>query len=191
MTDAWNQGIYEWWIVLQLKPETDINLNIYDCVLKHNTFNLWGDAEQTGRYRADWGELMFIQSANPIVSASAIPGPFATSGFSANYSIASPFIMDARTLPNLTKVALDGVFYTSKAHFPEGIVMALPKTGSINQSLQNEYNLKQGDIIHVKVEVPFNNTVDVFYGPDSVLLKYVGIVGTELLAGPLAIAQTQ
>jgi hypothetical protein len=185
MTDAWNQGIYEWWIVLQLKPETDINLNIYDCVLKHNSFCLWGQAEQTGRYRADWGELMFVGSANPLVSVTAIPGPFATSGFAANYGIVNPFIMDARTLPNLTKVALDGVFYTSKAHFPEGIVMALPKTGEQNTSLQNEYNLKQGDVIHVKVEIPYNNTVDVFYGPESVLLKYVGIVGTELLAQPL------
>jgi hypothetical protein len=176
ITDAYNQGIYEWWIVLQMKPETDINLNIYDCVLKHNETNLWRFAEQTGRYRAAWGELMFVMSANPVVSARALPGPFATPGF------VDPLILDARTLPNLTKVPLDGVFYTSKAHFPEGIVMALPKTGESNGSGQDELNLKQGDVIHVKVEIPFNNTVDVFYGPDSVILKYVGIIGTELFA---------
>ena len=43
-----------------------------------------------------------------------------------------------------------------------------------------EYNLKQGDIIHVTVEIPPDtNTVDVWYGPDSVILKYIGIINTE------------
>ena len=90
-------------------------------------------------------------------------------------------VLDARTLPGLVTVALDGVSYTSKAHWPEGIVMALPKTGKTNSSGQNEYNLKQGDIIHVTVEIPPDtNTVDVWYGEDSVLLKYIGIIGTDI-----------
>jgi hypothetical protein len=59
LTDVWNEGTYEWWIVLQMKPESDINLNIYDCVLKHNERNIFRYADQTGRYRLDWGELEF------------------------------------------------------------------------------------------------------------------------------------
>lgn len=172
LTDAWNQGIYTWKIVLQMKPETDINVNIYDCVLKHNEFDLWEAADQTGRYRAPWGELVFVPTANPIMTVKAFPGPFATPGF------VDPLILDARTLPGLTLVAMDQQLYTSKAHWEEGLVMALPKTGETNTSGQTEFNLKQGDLIEVKVEIPPTNTVDLFYGPDNVLLKYVGVIGT-------------
>ena len=178
LTDAWNEATYDWWIVLQMKPESDINLNIYDCVLKHNEFSLWGGAEQTGRYRADWGELFFIPTANPSITVEAIPGEFATPGFVA------PFLMDARTLPGLNLVSMDDVLYTSKAHWEEGIVMVLPMTGTQNVAGDTVYNLKQGDRIHVTVTVPFNNTVDLRYGPDNVMLKYIGIVGTWYYGQP-------
>ncbi len=177
LTDAWNQGTYEWWIVLQEKPETDLNINIMDCVLKHNEFDLAYSAEQTGRYRADWGQLFFLPASNPQITVEANPGLYATAGFIA------PMILDGRTMPGLTTVPLNGILYTSKAHFPEGIVVALPETGNLNGSGQMEYNLKQGDIIHVKVNIPPNtNTADVWYGPASVLIKYVGVIGTDFLA---------
>lgn len=180
LTDAWNEGEYEWWIILQMKPESDINLNIKDCVLKHNEFDPYGipgfpetaSAEQTGRYRAPWGQLMFVPSANPSISAAAYPGPYATPGFT------EPFSMDARRLPGLRLVSLDNVLYTSKAIWEEGIVMALPATGESNVAGDTTFNLKQGDQIRVKVTVPFNNTVDLRYGKDNVMLKYIGIVGT-------------
>ncbi|UCD77691.1 MAG: hypothetical protein JSW26_20060, partial [Desulfobacterales bacterium] len=129
LTDAYNEAVYEWWIVLQMKPESDINLNIYDCVLKPNAFGLFAPyygAEQTGRYRADWGQLFFVPSANPSITAQALPGEFATPSF------ANPFIMDARTLPGLGIVSLNNSLYTSKAHWEEGIVMVLPETGGTN-----------------------------------------------------------
>jgi len=172
MTDAWNQGVYEWQIVLQMKPESDINVNIYDCVLKHNSFDIWEGADQTGRYRAPWGQLFFVPTANPIMTVKAIPGEFATPGFT------SPIILDARVLPGLDLVAMDEQLYTSKALWSEGLVMALPQTGNVNASGQAEYNLKQGDMIRVTVEIPGNNTVDLFYGADNVILKYIGIIGT-------------
>ena len=155
-----------------MKPESDINLNIYDCVLKHNEQNIWMEAEQTGRYRADWGQLFFVPSANPSVTATASPGQYATPGFT------SPIIMDARTLPGLNIVALDDMLYTSKALWEEGIVMVLPETGTQNTTGQTVYNLKQGDSIHVTIQIPFNNTADIRYGQDSVILKYIGIYGT-------------
>jgi len=172
MTDAWNEAVYEWWIVLQMKPESDINVNIYDCVLKHNTFDVWEGAEQTGRYRAPWGQLFFVPTANPIMTVAAYPGPYATPGFTV------PITLDARVLPGLDLVAMDQQLYTSKALWSEGLVMALPQTGNTNASGQAEYNLKQGDRVYVKVEIPGNNTVDLFYGQDNVILKYIGIVGT-------------
>lgn len=178
LTDAWNQGVYKWRIVLQMKPESDINVNIYDCVLKHNSFDIWTGADQTGRYRAPWGELVFVPTANPAMTVKAIPGPYATPGFT------SALILDARTLPGLTLVAMEDQLYTSKAHWEEGIVLALPKTGETNTSGQTEYNLKQGDVIEVTVEIPSNNTVDVFYGADNVLLKYIGVIGTWYYGDP-------
>lgn len=178
LTDADNQGIYEWWIVLQRKPESDININIMDCVLKFNETDIWTHADQTGRYRMPWNELIFNASRNPMISAEAYPGPYATTGFD------TPLTLDARTLPGLTRVALNEVLYTSKGLFPEGIVVALPDTGVDNISGQVESNLKQGDIIHVKVEVPGTNSVDVYYGEDSVLLKYIGILETTHVAHP-------
>ena len=184
LTDVWNEGTYEWWIVLQMKPESDINLNIYDCVLKHNETDLYRFADQTGRYRMPWGELMFNAAWNPLVSASVVPGPFATSAFAQWYAATGDeLILDARTLPGLVSIPLNGVSYTSKAHWPEGIVMAAPKSGATNGSGQMEYNLKQGDMIHVTVEIPPDtNTVDVWYGPDSVILKYIGIINTEFFS---------
>lgn len=172
LIDVWNEAVYEWDIVLQMKPESDINLNIYDCVLKHNEFNVWQGAEQTGRYRAPWGQLFFIPSANPTVSVVAAPGPNATPGFVA------PFVLDARTLPGLVSVPLSQALYTSKALWEEGIVMVLPETGLVNTMGQPVFNLKQGDQIRCTIQVPGNNTADIRYGKDNVILKYIGIIGT-------------
>lgn len=173
LTDAYNEGVYEWQIVLQMKPETDLDVQITDCVLKHNVFDLLMAADQTGRYRAPWGQLIFVPSANPSITVKALPGKYATPGFTA------PVILDARTLPGLTPVALNGVLYTSKAVWAESLPIVLPATGTVNASGQPVFNLKQGDKINVKVTIPFNNTVDVRYGKDNVVVKYVGIVGTE------------
>jgi len=179
LTDAWNEAVYEWLIVLQMKPESDINVNIYDCVLKHNTFDVWDGAEQTGRYRAPWGQLFFVPTANPIMTVKAFPGPFATPGFPT-----AGITLDARVLPGLDLVPMFEQLYTSKALWSEGLVMALPQTGNTNASGQAEFNLKQGDRISVKVEIPGNNTVDLFYGQDNVILKYIGIVGTWFYGNP-------
>ncbi|MBT8368467.1 MAG: hypothetical protein KJP23_27560 [Deltaproteobacteria bacterium] len=180
-TAVWNEGTYEWWIVLQMKPESDINVNIYDCVLKENQTNLWFYAEQTGRYRMSWGELMFEGNGvgNPVISVEAHPGEFATTAFKEWHSLTGAgMVMDARTLPGLVRVPLDEVTYTSKAHWPEGIVVALPKTGDFNATGQPEFNLKQGDVIHVTLQ-SITGSADIWYGPQSVILKYIGIVNTD------------
>ncbi|MDY6953579.1 MAG: hypothetical protein SWE60_18880, partial [Thermodesulfobacteriota bacterium] len=175
LTDVWNEGIYQWDIVLQMKPESDIDLNIVDCVMKRNGADVWSGAEQTGRYRAAWGELFFVPTGNPRLTVEASPGPYPTPGFD------GPFYLDARTHPGLTPEPLVDAPYTSKAFWEEGIIVALPETGTTNGAGQMVYNLKQGDIISVQVAVPAWNTVDVRYGRDSVILKYVGILGTEHL----------
>lgn len=172
LTDPWNQGTYHWNIVLQMKPESDLNLNIYDSVLKHNEFTPWGAAEQTGRYRAPWGQLVFVPSANPLITVQAIPGRYATPGFTA------PVILQARMMPSLGLTSLSNAVYTSKCLWSEDLVVVMPETGTTNSIGQNMYNLKQGDMISVDVAIPGNNTADIRYGQDSVTVKYIGIVGT-------------
>jgi hypothetical protein len=173
LTTTYDSGLYEWRIVLQMKPQSDINLKIIDCVMKTGQTDISSSADQTGRYRQPWGQLVFLPSANPSITVTALPGPFATPGF------ITPITMDARVMPGLVPVALNNALYTSMGLWGETIPLALPATGRINDSGQSVYNLKQGDMIDVLIVIPFNNTVDVRYGSDNVVLKYVGIVGTE------------
>lgn len=173
LTTEYNQGLYRWRITLQMKPESDLNINIFDCVMKDAVTNIWQYADQTGFYRQPWGQLVFSLAANPTITAYAIPGPYATPGFT------TPFILDARTQPLLTATALFNALYTSKAFFDEAIVVAIPFTGNTNTSAQSVYDLHQGDMIDIQVAIPYNNTVDIRYGADNVFLKYIGIVGTE------------
>jgi len=182
LTDWWNSGEYEWQIVLQKKPQTDIALNIVDCVLKHNSFDPFGDtpysgAEQTGRYTLPWGEPIFVPSANPRVTVTALPGCYATTGFQAQGS----FNMDARTMPGLEVVPLVDALYTSIGIWEEGVVMVMPETGYTNAGGVPTFRLKQGDRLLVRVEVPSNNSVDIRYGADNVILKYVAVHGTEFM----------
>ena len=179
LTDWWNTGEYEWQIVLQKKPQTDIELNIVDCILKHNSFDPFGTtpysgADQTGRYTMPWGEPFFVASANPRVTVTALPGCYATNGF-------EPFIMDARTKPGLEVVPLDKALYTSIGVWEDVIVMVMPENGTVNGSDQHNVRLKQGDRILVHVDIPFNNSVDIRYGADNVILKYVAVHGTEFM----------
>ncbi|MBE9551802.1 MAG: DUF11 domain-containing protein, partial [Proteobacteria bacterium] len=172
--DSSNQGIYEWLIVLQMKPESDIDLNIYDCVMKRYGASVWKSAGQTGWYTTDGGDdPSFWAAANPTVTVAVVPGPYATPGFDA------PFYLDGRTLTGLLPVSLVDVPYTSKAFWEEGIVIEMPMTGSINCLGETVYDLKQGDAIKVTISIPTKNTVDIRYGKDNVILKYIGIVATE------------
>ena len=177
LAGVWSEATYEWWIVLQMKPESDLNLNIYDCVLKVGQFSPWGGAEQTGRYRSG-SQSVFVLSANPSIKVKAYPGEYATPGFTA------PFVLDSRVSPSLDGVALADVLYTSKALWSENLVLEMPETGKMNRSGQTMYNLKQGDLIYVKVTIPYNNTCDIRYGADSVIVKYIGICGTWHYGNP-------
>jgi hypothetical protein len=176
LTDAFNEAIYKWRIILQKKPESDIDLNIVDCVLKHNEFDICQEAEQTGRYMDPQLGRFFVPSANPLITVRAYPGPYATPGFPAE-----GVTLDARQMPGLGRICLENACYTSKALWEECLVMAMPETGTTNSCGDTMYNLKQGDAIEVTVTIPPNNTVDLYYGPDNVILKYIGIMGTYFL----------
>ena len=170
---------FKWQIVLQLMPESEIDLNIRDCVMKHNAFCVWTGAEQTGRYRTPWGQLAFDLPANPSISVVCKPGPCSANGFD------EPLTMDALTHPNLVTTALEGNLYTSKALWSEGIVLSLPEEGVASASGVIMHQLNQGDQIEVTITVPHINTADIRYGSDNVSLEYVGVVGTGIVASDL------
>jgi hypothetical protein len=174
----WFENIFQWRIVLQMAPETDLDLNIRDCVLKENQRNIWFYAQQTGRYRKTDGQLVFNRRANPRIEVWAI------SGFKNIVPQGTWFYMDAREMPGLGLECLDGDLYTSKAVWEEGLVMAMPET-DFNQCGQQQFPLREGDMIYTKVSVPFNNPVDIWYGPDNVTIKYVGNIGLELVRSDL------
>ncbi len=173
----WFPNDYFWRIVLQMAPETDLDLNIRDCVLKENQRNIWFYAQQTGRWRQSNGKLVFAKNKNPRISVQAVPGPNQPAG-------AAPFYMDARKMPGLGLTALLQKLYTSKALWEEGIVMKLPEPGTFNQLGQPVFVLREGDIMDVTIDVPWNNPVDIYYGADNVVIKYVGIIGLSILGNP-------
>ena len=172
-------AVYEWQIVLQMDPQSDLDINIVDCVVKHNSktifgVNPWEGADQTGRYQMTNGMHMFIPAANPQVTVVAIPGPNASFGF------VTPFDLVNRTQGGLAMVAFRDLLYTSKAVWEEGLVARMPEymTSNMREPAQTEYPLSAGDMLNIKIEIPYINSVDIRYGEDNVCVKYVGVDGT-------------
>ncbi len=169
--DTYNQFIYVWQIVLQKKPESDIDLNIVDCVLKNQSRSVWTGAAETGIVRSFTGQLMNYPQYNPTVAVYAFPGPKA--------QFSTPFPLFAYQMPSLGAVSLSGsgLPYISKAFFEEGLVLRMPDftgLGGVSES-----PLYAGDMLRVVVRIPYGHPNDLYYGMDNVMLKYIGIVGTE------------
>jgi hypothetical protein len=170
-------AIYRWYIVLQMDPQSDLDINIVDCVVKHNSKTAFGTnpfegASQTGRYELPDGTPIFNPGANPQVTAVAHPGANAVFGF------VNPFDLVNRTQGGLFLLPFRDLLYTSKALWEEGLVARMPEYLVPNLSGQTEYPLSAGDIIEVDIFMPPTNPVDVRYGQDNVIVKYVGIDGT-------------
>ncbi len=90
--------------------------------------------------------------------------------------------MDARLHPTLGLVALDDVLYTSKALWTEGIVLALPLNGESSSSgVMYNFNLREGDQINVKIDVPITNSTEIRYASDNVAIEYVGMSTMSLI----------
>ncbi len=181
LTEAWSGARFAWQIVLQAKPETDLDIDIRDCVLMCGSSTPFGSkpfegALQTGRYVMPWGQIFYFAGSNPMISVTAYPGPFATHGFPAD-----GFNLDARTTPGARLVSLNGRKFTSIGLWGKSIVVAMPETGTLNMYGQTQYRLKPGDILKIVITVPESNTLDMRYGPDNVTVRYVGIYGTEFL----------
>jgi hypothetical protein len=170
VTPFQQDGTYTWRFVLQMTPESDININIYDCVLKPQGTDIFSEAQQTGRVNLNGGLQDWFRSQNPRMTVKAL-------------TASGDFIMTARTMPNLRRVCMRNRLYTSKAHWDEGIIVTMPEEGKMNRCGGSQYDLEAGDVIEVKVQVSEPHPATIMYGQDNVLLKYIGVVGTEVIRG--------
>lgn len=170
---------YIWRIVLQYVPQSDLNINIRDCVLKNNSFEVFGcspyaGSEQTGRYTWPDGSVVWVKGINPSMTVTAYPGPYAEDGFVA------PFILHNRLMGTLNDIPFSKVLYTSKAIWEEGLVARMPQS-LVPAPVGLEYTLSAGDIIEVKIEVPAGNAAFIRYGKDNIAIKYIAVCGTGIV----------
>jgi len=198
-TPAGNSGWYEWWVRLPKKPSGEINIVIQCGVVKPNSFTVYGYdsiefcAAETGerigagtcvRQEVDPGVSPVNNTALPKITAVAYPGP---------YNSFTPFNMTAFKNPSAYTLAFDPVTAAMsnntnsqvldgssnakillKACMDKTIVTKLPVTGQLNALNQSETDLEAGDFIQVHMDVPRQNSVDVYCHAQSARLMGVG-----------------
>ncbi len=168
---------YEWQIVLQMDPQSDLDINIEQCVVKHSSTTVfgripWEGGEQTGRYQLTNGTAVFIQGANPCITVEASPGPNAVFGFT------SPFILTGLTQCGITELPLKRLPYTGVAIWERALVARMPGYMTAAPDGGIEYPLSAGDTIRITIAIPFLNSVDIRYGQDNVTVRYIGVNNT-------------
>lgn len=173
LIDPWSEAVYTWQLVLQMKPQSDIALEITQCVTDGTGFSVWSSASQTGTYWLPGGARVFVPSANPSITVMAYPGPYATPGFQ------TPFHLDARVMPGLIPLALSDALITGISLWSQHLVISLPQTGATNGAGETLYALKSGDYLRLTVKIPYNNTSYIRYCQDGIVVNYIGVIGTE------------
>ena len=179
LTTSFQEASYEWEITLQMTPLADISLNMVACVLQAGEDDPWTKAQYTGLGRLAWAPNtpVFFPNATPALTVKALPGPFATPGFPAD-----GIYLDARQMAGLSMASLQDNRISLQALVEQGIVIVLPHTGSTNTIGQTGYALNRGDRLRITLSIPPNNTASLRLGRDNVILKYIGIIGTEYMA---------
>ena len=199
-TPAGNAGFYEWWIRLPKKPSGEINIVIQCGVVKPSAFAAYHYdavkfcAAETGerigagvcvRQGVDPGVSPVLNTALPRIKAMAYPGyfnidfaPFNLTAFKnpSAYTLVFDPVSQAMSNNGNSQV-LDGGSNTRimlKTCMEKAVVTKLPVTGQINALGQEEADLEAGDFIHVRMDVPRQNTVDIYCHAQSARLQGVG-----------------
>jgi len=180
LTPTWTEASYGWVIALQMKPASDLSMNLIGCILRAGENDPWTHARQTGVYRTPWPaeEPIFLPFANPKVTVRALPGPFAVVGFPEG-----GFSLDARPQPGFNVSPLMKSECTLQSLLEESVLLVLPITGHTNALGETMFELSQGDRLSITVEIPYNSTSDIRFGKDNAVVKYLGFVGTEYITG--------
>ena len=174
LTTPRRRAVYQWTIVLQMQPATDLMLMLHSCALRTGEDDIWAAGFQSGFYTSQWDQQVFLSQANPRITALALPGPMAQEGFPA-----AGFNLDTRRHSGLQVAPLEDSLITLQALANESIVIALPSQGGLNALGQTTYSLSQGDRIKVIISIPGDTPVDTRFGKDSASLQYIGRKGTE------------
>ncbi len=194
-----NAGYFEWWIRLPKKPSGEINICIQCGILKPNTFTPFTGffaveecAAETGeRIGTGWctqnqvlaGTNPIINSALPKITAMVYPGPYSL-GFIPfhltafkNPSTYNLSVNGAGAMTNNSSLqVLDGSTNTRvllKSCMDKCVIAKIPVTDQLNVLGEVEHDLEQGDLIQVRMDVPVNNTVDIYCHSQST--KIAGI----------------
>ena len=61
-----------------------------------------------------------------------------------------------------------------KASIDKTAITKIPITDQINAKGQTEADLEAGHLIGVRIDIPINNTVDIYCNPQSVRLEGIG-----------------
>jgi hypothetical protein len=194
-----NAGYFEWFIRLPKKPSGEINICIQCGVLKPNTFTPMTGffaveecAAETGeRIGTGWctndqkepNENPVVYGALPRITAIVYPGPQAPVDFKPFHLTAfknpSTYNLSAnRTMTNSTSLqVLDGSNNTRvllKSCMEKCVVAKIPVTNQVNVLGDTEYDLEAGDLIYVRMDVPINNTVDIYCHSQSARVAGIG-----------------
>jgi len=197
VTRAGNTGWYEWYIRLPKKPSGEINLVLQCGVLKPNTWAFYEYrgvslcAAETGervgqgicsRQEVDPGVNPVIVAALPKIKAMAYPGP---------YNSFTPFNLTAFRNPGTYNPYNSGVLVNGaagqvlngadagtrillKSCMDKTIITKLPVTGELNALGQEETDLEIGDIIYIRMDIPRQNSVDVYCHEQSAKVMGIG-----------------
>ncbi len=194
--EAGYAGWFEWFVRLPKKPAGQITL-LFQCgVVKPNAFALYHFgavplcSAETGEWIGPNCSREFIDAGIqpvkiaglPQITAMAFPGP---------YTDFTPFNLTAFKTPSNHTRTFDGAMgmmnstaaqvldgSTSsrillKSCMDKSLLVKLPVTGQVNAIGQTEWDLVQGDLIFVKMQIPRRNTVDIYCHSES--LKVMGV----------------
>jgi len=191
-----NAGYYEWFIRLPKKPSGEINICIQCGVLKPNTFTPFtgflaveecaaetGERVGTGwctQDQQDAGVNPIVNTALPRLTAIAYPGPYSL-GFASfhltAYKNPSTYAFSGAMTNSTSLQVLDGGTGSRillKSCFDKCVVAKIPVTDQGNALGETEADLEAGDIIYVRMDVPVNNTVDIYCHSQSAKIAGIG-----------------
>ncbi len=131
------------------------------------------------------GTNPLVIGALPQITAIVYPGPFnvAFTPFHLtafrNPGTYNPFNADGDLVNGAAGQVLNGTADTAtrillKSCMDKTVVTKLPVTGQVNALGEVETDLEMGDLIYVRIDIPRNNTVDVYCHAQSVRVMGIG-----------------
>jgi len=194
-----NAGYFEWFIRVPKKPDGEINIVIQCGVLKPNAFAFeefdsvllcaaeTGERIGTGfctRDQVDPPANPIINTSLPRITAIAYPGPYSL-GFAPFHLTAyknpgtyALSVDPAGAMTNSTSLqVLDGTASSRvllKSCMDKTVLAKIPVTDQINALGESESDLEAGDLIFVRLDIPINNTIDLYCHSQSVRLQGIG-----------------